>query len=220
MGDNFMNQNNELLELAYAKLHELKMASISENDAATKFKLKRQIEELEKEIEELEKDNSNLSGLEKGDLKEDIKRLPKPSTNLVGRNEELEKLTMSLKDKNKNISYICAAGGIGKSALTFQWLKNMQPEYCNVEKVFAWSFYSQGSHDTQNSSTAFFEEALPFFGCPKEKIPKDDTAKGRLLVKYLNNQSFILILDGLEPLQHRVNILDGELKDVGISRVN
>jgi tetratricopeptide (TPR) repeat protein len=35
-------------------------------------------------------------------------------------------------------------------------------------------------------------------------------------LKYLNNQSFILILDGLEPLQHRVNILDGELKDVGI----
>jgi tetratricopeptide (TPR) repeat protein len=134
----------------------------------------------------------------------------------VGRVEELEKLSMSLKDKNKNIAYIWAPGGIGKSALTFQWLKNMQPEYCNVEKVFAWSFYSQGSHDTQNSSTAFFEEALPFFGCPKEKIPKDDTAKGRLLVKYLNNQSFILILDGLEPLQHRVKTLDGELKDVGI----
>ena len=148
-------------------------------------------------------------------LKVDISRLPKPSATLVGRVEELEKLSMSLKDKHKNISYICAAGGIGKSALTFQWLKNMQPEYCNVEKVFAWSFYSQGSHDTQNSSTAFFQEALAFFGFNGE-MPKDDTAKGRLLVKYLNNQSFILILDGLEPLQHRVNILDGELKDVGI----
>jgi len=43
-----MNKNNELLDLAYAKLHALKMASISENDVATKFKLNRQIEELEK----------------------------------------------------------------------------------------------------------------------------------------------------------------------------
>ncbi len=161
------------------------------------------------------KESIVMEDLEKKGFKLDISRLPKPSTKLVGRIEELEDLNNALLDKNKNIAYICAAGGIGKSALTFQWLKNMQPEYCNVEKVFAWSFYSQGSHDTQNSSTAFFQEALPFFGFNGE-MPKDDTAKGRLLVKYLNNQSFILILDGLEPLQHRVNILDGELKDVGI----
>jgi len=153
----------------------------------------------------------NLSGL----MKVDISRLPHPSTKLVGRIDELKDLKNALLDKNKNIAYICAAGGIGKSALTFQWLKTMQPDYLGIEKVFAWSFYSQGSHDTQNSSTAFFQEALPFFGFNGE-MPKDDTAKGHLLVKYLNNQSFILILDGLEPLQHRVNILDGELKDVGI----
>jgi len=156
----------------------------------------------------------NLSGLSKKSPPE-ISRLPHPSTKLVGRIEELEDLKNALLDKNKNIAYICAAGGIGKSALTFQWLKTMQPDYLGIEKVFAWSFYSQGSHDTQNSSTAFFQEALPFFGFNGE-MPKDDTAKGRLLVKYLNNQSFILILDGLEPLQHRVTILDGELKDMGI----
>jgi len=169
-------------------------------------------------ISKLNKTKENLSGFRNPpDLKEqvNISRLPHPSTKLVGRIEELEDLNNALLDKNKNIAYICAAGGIGKSALTFQWLKNMQPDYLGIEKVFAWSFYSQGSHDTQNSSTAFFQEALPFFGFNGE-MPKDDTAKGRLLVKYLNNQSFILILDGLEPLQHRVNILDGELKDVGI----
>jgi len=107
-----MNKNNELLDLAYAKLHALKMASISENDVATKFKLNRQIEELEES-----------TGLKEKGLEKNISQLPKPSAKLVGRVEELDQLNQALLDKNKNIAYICAAGGIGKSALTFQWLK-------------------------------------------------------------------------------------------------
>jgi len=107
-----MNKNNELLDLAYAKLHALKMASISENDVATKFKLNRQIKELKKS-----------TGLKKKRIGKNISQLPKPSAKLVGRVEELDQLNQALLDKNKNIAYICAAGGIGKSALTFQWLK-------------------------------------------------------------------------------------------------
>jgi len=56
---------------------------------------------------------------------------------------------------------------------------------------------------------------LPFFGHTGE-FPKDDTAKGRALAKCLRNHSFILILDGLEPLQHPAHILDGELKDTAL----
>ncbi len=205
--DNSLNN----LELAYKKLADLERALILAVDPSVKFKTEHEILELKQQIANLT-GFRNLSGLKE---KVDISRLPKPSAKLVGRIEELKDLNNALLDKNKNIAYICAAGGIGKSALTFEWLQKMQPDYLGIEKVFAWSFYSQGSHDTQNSSTAFFQEALPFFGFNGE-MPKDDTVKGRLLVKYLNNQSFILILDGLEPLQHRVNILDGELKDVGI----
>jgi tetratricopeptide (TPR) repeat protein len=143
----------------------------------------------------------------------DFTRLPNPSAELVGRSKELRKLTNAL--KNKKLVHICAGGGVGKSALIFEWLRRMQPKYHDVEKVFAWSFYSQGSHDTQNSSIDFFQKALPFFGHTGE-FPKDDTAKGRALAKCLRNHSFILILDGLEPLQHPAHILDGELKDVAL----
>ena len=170
-------------------------------------------------ISKLNKTKENLSGFRNPpDLKEqvNISRLPKPSAKLVGRSEELHKLNKAIINSKINLVYICASGGTGKSALIFEWLRQIQPDYLGIEKVFAWSFYSQGSHDTQNSSTAFFEEALPFFGCPKEQMPKDNTMKGRLLIKLLNNQLFILILDGLEPLQHRANILDGEIKDTGI----
>jgi len=143
----------------------------------------------------------------------DFTRLPNPSAELVGRSKELTELTNAL--KNKKLVYICAGGGVGKSALIFEWLRRMQPKYHNVEKVFAWSFYLQGSHDTQNSSIDFFQKALPFFGHTGE-FPKDDVMKGRALAKCLRSQSFILILDGLEPLQHPAHILDGELKDTAL----
>jgi len=144
----------------------------------------------------------------------DFSRLPRPSTELIGREDELAQLTEALTTQ-KHLAYIYAGGGVGKSALIFKWLHLIQPDYRGAKKVFAWSFYSQGSHDTQNSSIPFFQEALPFFGYSGE-LPKDDVAKGRVLAKCLQNQSFILILDGLEPLQHPTNILEGELKDKAI----
>ncbi len=145
----------------------------------------------------------------------DFSRLPRPSAELIGRSAELKTLTTVLQNKNKRLVHIQASGGIGKSALIFKWLQNMQPKYRGVSKVFAWSFYSQGSHETQNSSLPFFEHALPFFGYHGE-LPKDDTEKGRALAKCLRTQSFILILDGLEPLQHPAHILDGDLKDTAL----
>jgi len=143
-------------------------------------------------------------------------RLPQsPIHAWVGRTEELEQLNQALHSEEIALMYICADGGVGKSALTLRWLQTMQPNYCNVEKIFAWSFYSQGSHDTQNSSTAFFQEIFQFLGF-KGEIPKDDFSKGKLLGTCLRKQSIILILDGLEPLQHNPEILDGNLKDSGI----
>jgi len=144
----------------------------------------------------------------------DFSRLPRPSTELIGREDELAQLTEALTTQ-KHLAYIYAGGGVGKSALIFKWLHLIQPDYRGAKKVFAWSFYSQGSHDTQNSSIPFFQDALPFFGY-SGGLPKDDVEKGRALAKCLRNQSFILILDGLEPLQHPPLILDGELQDVSL----
>lgn len=137
----------------------------------------------------------------------DISRLPCPSAELIGREIELAQLTEALTTQ-KHLAYIYAGGGIGKSALIFKWLHLIQPDYRRAKKVFAWSFYSQGSHDTQNSSIPFFQAALPFFGY-YDGMPKEDYDKGQALAKCLKNQSFILILDGLEPLQ----LSDGKLKD-------
>jgi hypothetical protein len=148
-------------------------------------------------------------------LRRDLSRLPRPSTPLVGRSVEIGQLTTALQDSDRQLVHICAPGGVGKSALIFTWLQKMQPAYHNVAKVFAWSFYSQGSLDTQTSSWPFFQVALPFFGFTG-KMPKDEVERGRTLAKCLQKQSCILILDGLEPLQHPSQVLGGELKDVAV----
>lgn len=76
---------------------------------------------------------------------------------IVGREAELQDITDAIKAKK----HVVAFGGIGKTTLVRLWLDNLlAQENHGFEKVFAWSFYSQGSHDTQNSSANFFEAAL------------------------------------------------------------
>jgi len=146
----------------------------------------------------------------------DIYHLPNQGAKLVGRTQELEKLTNAFNDLNTNIIGIIAAGGIGKSALVDAWLQGLN-NYNGVLRVFGWSFYSQGTHDTQTSSGLFFEKVLPFFGhdLPSQPI-KNEMEKGRRLAKLLRNQSSLLVLDGVEPLQNRVEVDGGRLRDVGL----
>ena len=90
-----------------------------------------------------------------------------------------------------------------------------QTHYGGIKRVFAWSFYSQGSHqNTFSSSQDFFTHALPFFGFDKD-LPQDDVEKARALAQCLTQQAGLLLLDGLEPLQHPVD-QHGEMADVGM----
>ncbi|MDD2814565.1 MAG: hypothetical protein PHP00_02360 [Thiotrichaceae bacterium] len=60
--------------------------------------------------------------------------------------------------------------------------------------MFAWSFYSQGSHQkTFTNSQEFFTKALPFFGFTGE-LPINDTDQARALVKGFTSQPALLIL--------------------------
>jgi len=144
--------------------------------------------------------------------------LPDPVTKLVGRTAELDKIDNAFKHFYTHIIGIIAAGGIGKSALVDAWLKRLKERnYNGVLRVFGWSFYSQGTHDTQTSSRQFFEKVFPFFGHDLQAQPlTDDTTKGRRLGELLRNQSSILVLDGIEPLQNRTVVEGGRLKDDGL----
>jgi hypothetical protein len=68
-----------------------------------------------------------------------------------------------------------------------------------AEKVFGWSFYSQGT-DRLSSSDEFIDAALRWFGDvdPKVGSPWD---KGERLAALIKKQRTLLVLDGVEPLQ-------------------
>lgn len=145
----------------------------------------------------------------------DLYHLPQPTTKLVGRRDELTTIDRAFNNKPINIVGIIAPGGIGKSALVHEWLERMAPSYNGAKWVLGWSFYSQGTHDTQTSSSLFFEHALRFFG-QQEPLPSSDEDKARQLAALVRERPSIIVLDGIEPLQHGPDIHNGELADTGL----
>lgn len=144
-----------------------------------------------------------------------IRRLPTPHHPYFrGREPEMHKLTQAWENPKARIVALVAMGGAGKSTLIFNWLKHFaETGYGEAERVFGWSFYSQGSSDRVASAGEFIEEALVFFGDPD---PSKGTvaARGERLATLVKAQRALLILDGLEPLQYPPgSTREGELKD-------
>lgn len=129
-----------------------------------------------------------------------ISRLPTTGPNLFGRELEVEMLDGAWADRGTNVISLVAWGGVGKSALVNHWLRGMREDnYREAERIYAWSFYRQGTTD-QVSAGQFIESALKWFGDPNpaEGLPWD---KGERLAQLIRTQPTLLLLDGLEPLQ-------------------
>ena len=85
-----------------------------------------------------------------------------------------------------------------------------------VRRVYAWSFYSQGTkEDRQASEDVFLAHALEWFGvrCEPTLSPWD---KGRLLAEAVARERTLLILDGIEPLQYPPGPMGGRLRAPGV----
>lgn len=143
----------------------------------------------------------------------DLARLPIPRFHkLLGREKKLLEIKFRLADENSYIEVVYGFGGVGKSALVSRVLDELAPEYDGAQSVFGWSFYSQGSHLTSTSAAPFFAEALQFFdpGC---EIPANEFEQARKLAYILRKKRSLLVLDGLEPLQHPPSEAFGRLRD-------
>ena len=76
-----------------------------------------------------------------------------------------------------------------------------------MERVYAWSFYSQGTSEAQAATAEYFiNDALGWFGDPDPAVgsPWD---KGERLAHLIRAKRTLLVLDGLEPLQRPPNVL-------------
>jgi hypothetical protein len=115
---------------------------------------------------------------------------------------------------------IVAFGGVGKTSLVIEWMARLaMKNWEGVDRVFDWSFFSQGTREEGGASAeGFVAEALRFFGdeamAQSAASPWD---KGARLAQLVTQCRTLLVLDGVEPLQHPPGPLAGELKDPALA---
>jgi len=143
-----------------------------------------------------------------------VSKLPHGAEVLVGRDEELRRLDDAWAHSGTHVVSIVAWGGVGKTALAVEWMTRFaKRNWEGVDAYFDWSFYSQGTRE-QGAASAdqFIAAALGHFrdADPQAGSPYD---RGERLARLVAQQRTLLILDGLEPLQHGPGPLEGQLKD-------
>lgn len=141
-----------------------------------------------------------------------ISRLPVTGQVFAGRDAELALLDAAWDDPATAVVEITAWGGVGKSALVSRWVRSLAARgYPGAERVFAWSFYSQGA-DRAGSADLFVATALRWFG---DSEPAEGSAwdRGERLARLVSASRTLLVLDGLEPLQFPPGPRAGRLKD-------
>ncbi|MCK4760824.1 MAG: TIR domain-containing protein [Candidatus Aminicenantes bacterium] len=153
----------------------------------------------------------------------DTSKLPITGSDLFGREKQLAILDNAWVDSTTGVVTVIAWGGVGKSALINKWLNRLAKDnYRGAEKVYGWSFYSQGAAEgRQASADLFMQEALRWFGDPEPETGTPEE-KGSRLAELVRRQRTLLILDGLEPLQfppHENMTYPGRLKDRGLAKL-
>lgn len=152
-------------------------------------------------------------------IKVSLTHLPSTSSDLFGREKELKQLDDAWENDDINILSLVAWGGVGKTALVNKWLSLLGESYRGAERVYGWSFYSQGAAEgRQVSADQFIAAALTWFGDPEmANSAASPWDKGERLAELIKQQRTLLILDGLEPLQNPPPIETGRIKDPGLT---
>jgi tetratricopeptide (TPR) repeat protein len=128
--------------------------------------------------------------------------LPITDRKLYGRKEERVQLEDAWASEQTRVLSIVAMGGAGKSALVNDWLKDVgKAGFPGAEKVLIWSFYSQGTRENLVSADIFVNAALRWLG-DGQAVTLSPAARGARLASLIKRHRFLLVLDGLEPLQH------------------
>lgn len=144
--------------------------------------------------------------------------LPITNAKIFGRDAELDLLDSAWQNAEINVVQVIAFGGVGKSTSINCWLSRLdQCNYRGAKRVYAWSFYWQGSSsDIKSSGDFFIEHALDWFG---DERPTEGTpwAKATRLANLIRASRTLLILDGLEPLQYPPGPKSGQVENPAVA---
>lgn len=145
-------------------------------------------------------------------------RLRHGAERLFGRDDELTQLDAAWSDPHKHVVVIRAWGGVGKTSLVAAWLAELALKgWRGAERVYDWSFYSQGTREQGAASAdAFIDHALRAFGDPDPGLGSP-WERGARLAARVGRARTLLVLDGLEPLQHSPGPMQGQLKDPAVA---
>jgi hypothetical protein len=139
---------------------------------------------------------------------------------LIGRQHWLKQLDEAWADPHCHAVVIRAWGGAGKTALVSAWMAEMDHKgWREATRVFDWSFYSQGTRregETAVTGDFFIAEALKFFGDPNPQAGSPEE-RGDRLARLVAEHRSLLVLDGVEPLQHPPGPMAGYLADPAVS---
>ncbi|HMT92491.1 SEFIR domain-containing protein [uncultured Thiothrix sp.] len=142
-------------------------------------------------------------------------RLPTVKGGFFGRIAELQLLNDAWAGNGTRIIQFIAPGGTGKTKLLRHWLDHTK----GIDALLVWSFYAQGaSEDKQISATPFFSHVFGVLKSDKTQFNTEEE-KGEHLAHLLRQRRCLLVLDGLEPLQHAGRGMRGELKDRAIRQL-
>jgi tetratricopeptide (TPR) repeat protein len=118
--------------------------------------------------------------------------------NFTGRENEREELTEWLKNDSNPVFIYVALGGMGKSALTWYWLKeDILEKESKTEGVIWWSFY-----DKEAGFDSFLNHSIEYASEGKVDAKKIESTRDKMdeLYALLSENQFILVLDGVERL--------------------
>ncbi len=178
-----------------------------------KFELAQDLAEAKAKLAELENDASTQSP------RIAPSKLIHVAATLFGRDEEQARLDIAWADPGTHVVTLVAWGGVGKTSLVAKWVAAQAGRDFDGADYFDWSFYSQGTREQGGASAdTFVAAALEFFGDPRmAKSAASPWDKGARLAQLVAQQRTLLVLDGLEPLQHPPGPLAGELKDSALT---
>jgi tetratricopeptide (TPR) repeat protein len=116
--------------------------------------------------------------------------------NFTGRFSERKELTEWFTNSDKPMFAYVAIGGMGKSAVTWYWLReDIIKKGLAPEGIIWWSFY-----DKEARFETFLMKAIQYASEGKIDAKKIDSTRDRMdvLYKFLCEKRFLLVLDGVE----------------------